>query len=236
MVISVSGTPNELLPVIRRRGYNDIYRAANIVRNAGSLFPPLFRAFSLTNACMAVAFQLGVDSASPTITYDPFFPNVTAQDATSGWTPYYTNSGFPSSPCLVGNGTRLQISSKNGSFFSITWFGAFSISILAPRSSKLPRVCGLRSIDSPRTGTGIDLYGNATQAAFEVMLNSKNGARGSGDVLVGPGSNLLASFSNLALDTYTVTLTANTSSSPSSFIAFEKAIITSAVSVANQDR
>lgn len=73
---------------------------------------------------MAVAFQLGLDNASPTITYSPFFPNVITQDATDGWTPYYTDSGFPSVPGQVGDGTSLQISSKNGSFFSITWFGA----------------------------------------------------------------------------------------------------------------
>lgn len=85
---------------------------------------PLPPAFFPTDACMAVAFQLGIDSASPTITYDPFFPDTIAQDATSGWTPYYTNSGFPSVAGLVGDGTSLQISSKNGSFFSITWFGA----------------------------------------------------------------------------------------------------------------
>ncbi|KAF9792600.1 hypothetical protein BJ322DRAFT_60191 [Thelephora terrestris] len=153
---------------------------------------------------MAVAFQLGIGSTSPTITYHPFSPNVIAQDATSGWTTYFTNSGFPSTPGQAGDGTGLQISSENGSFFSITWFGI-----------------------------GIDLYGNATLAAFEVSLDRKNGGSGSGDVMVGPSSNLLASFSNLPLDTYTVTLTANTSSSPSSFIAFERAVITSAVEVAN---
>lgn len=74
---------------------------------------------------MAVAFQLGIDNASPTIAYHPSFPNLIAQNATSGWTPYYTHSGFPSVPGEVGDGTSLQISSNNGSFFSITWFGAF---------------------------------------------------------------------------------------------------------------
>jgi hypothetical protein len=184
---------------------------------------------------MAVAFQLGIDNASPTITYDPSFPNAIAQDASSGWTPYYTDSGFPSVPGQVGDGTSLQISSKNGSFFSITWFGAFSI--LAPlRSLKIPRVPGGRSIDFAHTGTGIDLYGNATRAAFEVSLDRKDGGKASGDVLVGPSLNLLASFSDLPLDTYTVTLTANTSSSPSSFIVFERAVITSAVKVTNLDK
>lgn len=73
---------------------------------------------------MAVSFQLGIDNASPAITYNPF-PNTIAEDATAGWTSYYTNSGFPSTSGLVGNGTGFQISSKDGSFFSITWFGAF---------------------------------------------------------------------------------------------------------------
>lgn len=93
----------------------------------------------------------------------------------------------------------------------------------------------LRSIDSD-TGSGIDLYGNATRATFQVGLNRKSGGKTSGDVLVGPSSDLLASFSNLPLDTYTVTLTANTSSSPSSFIAFERAVITGAVEVTNLDK
>lgn len=67
-------------------------------------------------------------------------------------------------------------------------------------------------------------------------MDRKSGGKASGDVLVGPSLNLLASFSNLPLDTYIVTLTANTSSSPSSFIAFERAVITSAVKVANLDK
>jgi hypothetical protein len=82
---------------------------------------------------MAVAFQLGIDNTSPTITYDPFFPNSVAENATAGWIPYYTISGFPSASGLVGNGTSLQMSSKNGSFLSITWFGASPFSL--PRES-----------------------------------------------------------------------------------------------------
>ncbi|KAF9650651.1 hypothetical protein BDM02DRAFT_3127622 [Thelephora ganbajun] len=152
---------------------------------------------------MAVAFQLGIDNTSPTIRYVPFLPNTVAQDATLGWTPYYTNSGFPSTSGLVGDGTSLQISSKNGSLFSVTWFG-----------------------------TGIDLYGNTTGCAtFEVSLDRKSGGGGPVNALVNSSSNLLVSFSNLRLDNYTVTLTAQTLSSPSSFIAFDRAVITSAVQV-----
>ena len=88
---------------------------------------------------MAVAFQLGFDNTSPTITYDPFFPNTIAPNATAGWTPYYTASGFPSNSTLglAGNGTSFQISSKNGSFFSITWFGVSPFS-LRRESLKIP--------------------------------------------------------------------------------------------------
>jgi hypothetical protein len=53
---------------------------------------------------------------------------------------------------------------------------------------------------------------------------------------VDPGSNLLASFSNLQPDKYTVTLTAQTLSSPYSFIAFDRAVITSAVEVMDLDK
>jgi hypothetical protein len=89
---------------------------------------------------------------------------------------------------------------------------------------------------TPYAGTGIDLYGNATNAAFNISLDRKDGGQTSGDALVDPNSNVLASFSDLSLDSYTVTLTAHTSSSPSSFLAFERAIITSAVEVANLDK
>ena len=179
---------------------------------------------------MAVAFQLGIDNTSPTIRYDPFFPNTVAQNATSGWTPYYSNSGFPSTSGLVGDGTSLQISSKNGSSLSITWFGASPFSF--PRESlKSAHVPDLRSIDSC-TGTGIDLYGNATCAQFQVSLDSRNGGGG----FANPLANLLASYSGLQLDTHTVTLTADTLSSPSSFIAFDRAVITSAVEAMNLDK
>ena len=85
------------------------------------------------------------------------------------------------------------------------------------------------------TGTGIDLYGNATLASFQASLYPSTTAS-SGTPLVTPGSDLLVSFSNLRPATYTVTLTAQTSSSPSSFIAFDRAVITSTVNVTNLDK
>jgi len=120
MVISAHASND--LPVIRQGPCFNIYRPAYEVN--GRSLSPLLQAFFSTDACMAVAFQLGIDNTSPTITYFPFFPNTVALNVTAGWTPYYTNSGFPSTSGLVGNGTSLQISSKNGSFLSITWFGA----------------------------------------------------------------------------------------------------------------
>ena len=182
---------------------------------------------------MAVAFQLGIGNNSPTITYSPFFPNTVAQNATAGWTPYYTISGFPWTSALVGYGTSLQISSKNDSSLSITWFGASPFSL--PRE-----LVASQTSDRFRltlwTGTGIDLYGNATNAAFQVSLDRKTGGGSSGNALVDPSSNILASFSNLQLDTYIVTLTTRTSSSPSSFVAFDRAVITSALEVMDLDR
>ena len=174
--------------------------------------------FFSADACMAVAFQLGIDNTSPTISYSPFFPNTVAPNATLlGWTPYYTNSGFPSTSGLVGNGTSFQISSKDGSLLSITWFGQspFSLPLITLTFDRL----------TLSAGTGIDLYGNATRAVFEVILD------GSNTVPATPGSNLLASFSGLPPTTHTVTLTAYTLSTPSSFIAFDRAVITSAVDV-----
>ena len=117
-------------PAIRQIFGFNIYSPADQV-NARSLSP--LQAFFSTDACMAVAFQLGIDNTSPAITYSPFFPNAVALNATAGWTPYYTFSGFPSTSGLVGDGTSLQISSNNGSFFSITWFGASPFS--PPRKS-----------------------------------------------------------------------------------------------------
>jgi len=173
---------------------------------------------------MAVAFQLGIDNTSPTITYNPFFPNAVALNATLGWTPYYTNSGFPSTSGLVGNGTSLQISSKDGSFFTITWFGTSPFSLLI----SFPSLTFDRLILC--AGTGIDLYGNATHALFDISLD------GSITTPPSPASTLLASFSNLRLDTHKIILTAYTLSSPSSFIAFDRAVITSSVEVMNLDK
>ena len=173
---------------------------------------------------MAVAFQLGIDNTSPTISYNPFFPNAVAHNATLGWTPYYTNSGFPSTSGLVGNGTSLQISSKDGSFFTITWFGTPPFSLLM----SFPSLTFDRLILC--TGTGIDLYGNATHALFDVSLD------GSSTTPANPNSTLLASFSNLPLGAHKIILTAYTLSSPSSFIAFDRAVITSAVEVMNLDK
>jgi len=80
------------------------------------------------------------------------------------------------------------------------------------------------------TGTGIDLYGNATHALFDVSLD------GSTSPPANPNSTLLASFSNLRLDTHKIILTAYTLQSPSSFIAFDRAVITSAVEVMGLDK
>ena len=136
---------------------------------------PPFQAFFSTDACMAVAFQLGIDNTSPTITYSPFTPNTIARNATSGWTPYYTNIGFPLISGRVGDGTSLQISSQNGSFFSITWSGASPFS--SPQASlQIPHVPDFRSIDSAQvlalisTGMQPMLHSESTWIAVSVEV------------------------------------------------------------------
>jgi len=72
-------------------------------------------------------------------------------------------------------------------------------------------------------GTGVELYGNTTLATYQVTLD---GTTPSNKDLVSSDTNLLVSFQDLPDMQHTVTLTAYTQSKSTSFVAFDRAVIT----------
>lgn len=76
-----------------------------------------------SHACMAVAFQLGIDDTSPTLTYNPSLENSTSPNSLFGWIPYWSGSSTSQTPGQLGNGTSLHITSLNGATLTITWLG-----------------------------------------------------------------------------------------------------------------
>jgi hypothetical protein len=76
-------------------------------------------------------------------------------------------------------------------------------------------------------GTGIQLFGNASQASYDLTLDGTSSPANSSSLADG----ILADFQGLNDTSHTVTLTVHTSSSPSpdTFVAFDQALITSAL-------
>lgn len=74
-------------------------------------------------------------------------------------------------------------------------------------------------------GTGIQLYGNATQAGYDLTLNETPTQANSSSL----ADSVLAEFHDLPDANYTLTLTVQSASPPTSdsFVAFDKALITS---------
>lgn len=67
--------------------------------------------------------EFTVNDTSPTILYTPFGDTFSTPNLSAGWNPYYTNSGFASTPGEVGDGTSLHITSNNGSSLLVQWHG-----------------------------------------------------------------------------------------------------------------
>lgn len=76
-------------------------------------------------------------------------------------------------------------------------------------------------------GSGIAVYGNATDASYSISID--NSAIDSTTNTLATSSNLLASINNLTKSDHTLTFTAHTSNTDStqSFVVFDKALITS---------
>lgn len=163
---------------------------------------------------MANPLQILVDDTSPSITYYPWADTLGAPNVLAGWNPYYTGSSFAAYQGEVGKGTSLHLTSLNGASFSIQWQGMDQT-----RSNlTFSRCCLL-------LGTGIQLYGNATQASYDLTLNGTPTLANSSSL---PDS-LLAEFHDLPDANYTLTLSVQSASPPTSdsFVAFDKALITS---------
>jgi hypothetical protein len=153
---------------------------------------------------------LTIDSASPSIVYLPFADPFSTPNLLLGWNPFYTDTGYATTIGLLGSGTSYHVSGVNGATLSLRWNGEHP--------------CLLSSIVSTKwAGTGIELFGNATNAAYDIMLDGS---------LVNPNTtslsdSSLAAFHNLSNTEHTITLTVQIPGipTPASFIAFEKAVL-----------
>lgn len=144
---------------------------------------------------MANPLQICIDDMSPTITYYPFADTFGTPDLLAGWNPYYTDSGYAAYQGQIGVGTSLHRTSLDGASCSVQW-----------------------------NGTGIRLYGNASQASYNLTLDGTPVQTHSSS----PADGILADLQNLSDTIHTLILTVQTSSSPSadSFVDFDKACVT----------
>ena len=79
-----------------------------------------------------------------------------------------------------------------------------------------------------RLGTAVELYGSYTNASYVVSLD--DGPLENNTVtLASTGQMLLASFNGLQNSEHTVTLIAHPQPVPSSYIAFDRAVVTATV-------
>ncbi|KAJ7594543.1 hypothetical protein C8J56DRAFT_927001 [Mycena floridula] len=121
--------------------------------------------------------EIHVQDTSPTLTYFPFGDTFSTVDLQAGWNPYFTGSGFVTTPGQVGQGTSAHITSKDEASVSVVF-----------------------------TGTGIQLLGNVTQASFSLLLDGQSFTQAAPDVtepnLLVAISNLSNSQHTLALITH----------------------------------
>ncbi|CAA7260663.1 unnamed protein product [Cyclocybe aegerita] len=165
--------------------------------------------------------QLTIDDSSPSVAYSPFRDTLGAPNPTAGWNPYYDPNGYAASPGQLANGTSLHITSLNGAALAVQW-----------------------------TGTGVQLFGNTTNAAYTVTLdgvpitpfpNASTTTTTSPTPSASSASGLLADIQGLPDVPHTITLTAlispNSASGStadpaqvpfgSSMLVFDKAVILS---------
>jgi hypothetical protein len=162
---------------------------------------------------MANIFQYTVDNTSPTVSYFPFGDTFATPELLLGWNPFYTNTGFATAPGAIGNGTSYHATSVNGASLSLQWNGVYWPS--SASETAIPYPCSI--------GTGISLFGNATNAVYDVMLDGVLAPPNSS----APAGNLLAAFHDLPNAAHTISLTVRilTAPSPDTIIAFDKALV-----------
>lgn len=162
---------------------------------------------------MAQTFQVLIDDTSPSLSYFPFADTFATPDLTAGWNPYYTNSGFPSSPGAQGNGTSLHLTSHDGAVFSFNWTGVYYF--LGPHGI---------TVTTCETGSGVQIFGN-TSTTYDLLLDGQitNTSVSAFSTL---DSTLLCAFQNLSNEFHTLSLLVhNPTNSTSALIGIDRAVI-----------
>ncbi|EIN11440.1 hypothetical protein PUNSTDRAFT_63396 [Punctularia strigosozonata HHB-11173 SS5] len=145
---------------------------------------------------MADVYRVIIDDTSPVVYYAPLAEPLTNSDPLTGWVPFFTDSGFPTSASLgdVGNGTSYHVTSLSGAQLSVQWFG-----------------------------TGIQLFGNATGASYDILVDGKASVAFSSSL----DENVLAAVDDLKQGNHTISLVARPdTNTTASSIAFDRATAT----------
>ena len=159
-----------------------------------------------------MASPLTVNDTSPVISYIPLIAISAIPDPFLGWNPHYSISGFATAPGVVGLGTSSHITSLNGASLSLQWNGMSVTYLPTPPYVKF----------SFLIGTGIQLFGNASNASYELLLDNVATQPDSSD----PTQSLLASFQNLSFTMHTISLMVDIPITASNaFVAFEHALV-----------
>lgn len=162
---------------------------------------------------MAAIVQFFVNDTSPAISYSPFGDTLSTPNASAGWNPYYSESGFATAQGVQGVGSSYHITSLDGASFTLAWIGE-------PPTTAFHDP----SMLTVAAGSGIQLQGNVTNANFTISLDGTNLAEPAADI----SDNILATITGLPNAPHAVTLVAQIpESDPSSSIVFERAIIAS---------
>ncbi|KAJ6498981.1 hypothetical protein C8R45DRAFT_1210836 [Mycena sanguinolenta] len=93
----------------------------------------------------SAVLKFTVDDSSSTIEYSPIADTFGSPNLSAGWNPHWDIPGFSSANLgAVGSGQSLHITSLNGASLQIQW-----------------------------TGTGIELFGNATNSSYDITIDDQ---------------------------------------------------------------
>ncbi|KAF7321814.1 hypothetical protein MKEN_00703300 [Mycena kentingensis (nom. inval.)] len=94
---------------------------------------------------MAVVLAFQLEDTSPLVAYSPFPDSLSAPNLSAGWNAHFSDSGFSSANIgAPASGQSSHITALDGASFQLQW-----------------------------TGTGIQLFGNATRASYDVSLDGQ---------------------------------------------------------------
>ncbi|TFK53539.1 hypothetical protein OE88DRAFT_1655696 [Heliocybe sulcata] len=92
----------------------------------------------------STTYALQIDDSSPTVSYLPYPDSLTIPpDLLGGWTPSFSNTSLTGLG-VVGSGTSLHTTSRDGASLSLAWFGE-----------------------------GVQLAGNASNATYDIFLDGR---------------------------------------------------------------